>query len=490
MKLSMWILHEWLKKYNPESSIKDSRLNISSVRLFSPDITMDSSILYIGCAEDFSQPKNFGTLCIHGNDTIHLKTVRKEEVLNALLQAFDFYSQWNDHMLEMIYSGQSASDLLAYTEKLFPYPVFLLDSNQSLLAMSLNTDYKTKNTQWENLREFGHSDINLILDFNANHSYVFQYTGLYHLKYTNFADHPAYFYNFFINENLVGLAGLVDDEDKFSRGILDVFILLCQYFDLWFQTHAQEQNTLLLESVLHQAFTEQPFDSDSLQIQFERMGWPSGCQKLLIVLENISEQFNLNNQFCRIINHSVPDCYAILHNQNVCILCGCSSRTDLPISWKLRNYIKSGNYYGCYSDTFTDFKNLHDYFWQAFVTTEFCQKKPGHLASYREFTLTYAFSIIHRYMDIRFVHPEVLLLLEYDRAHHTEFSKTLHAYLRYERSPVRTAEYLNIHRHSLGYRLKRIYELCNFDLNNEKDRLHILNSYAYLSDFESSRLLQ
>ena len=47
MKLSMWILADWLKKYNPQINIKDGRRTLRNVRLLSENVKMESMDVYM-----------------------------------------------------------------------------------------------------------------------------------------------------------------------------------------------------------------------------------------------------------------------------------------------------------------------------------------------------------------------------------------------------------------------------------------------------------
>lgn len=70
-------------------------------------------------------------------------------------------------------------------------------------------------------------------------------------------------------------------------------------------------------------------------------------------------------------------------------------------------------------------------------------------------------------------------LRRYDKANETELYKTLAAYLRNERHATRTAQDLYIHRSTLFYRLDRISDMIQMDLDDPKVRLY-LNLSLYL----------
>lgn len=79
--------------------------------------------------------------------------------------------------------------------------------------------------------------------------------------------------------------------------------------------------------------------------------------------------------------------------------------------------------------------------------------------------------------------PQLLKLIEYDKEHDTEFTYTLQRYLINERNIKITASELHIHRSTMNYRISRLKELLEIDLENSENRLYLLNSF-YMLDFK------
>jgi len=75
------------------------------------------------------------------------------------------------------------------------------------------------------------------------------------------------------------------------------------------------------------------------------------------------------------------------------------------------------------------------------------------------------------------IHPGLSRLRRYDEHHGTDFYNTLYQYLRCERNVVATARALFIHRNSMIYRLQRIQQLLELDLDDVNVRLYLLLSY-------------
>lgn len=90
----------------------------------------------------------------------------------------------------------------------------------------------------------------------------------------------------------------------------------------------------------------------------------------------------------------------------------------------------------------------------------------------------------------RFVEQTIGAVLEYDRAHQTDFVRTLRTYLSCDCSLAATARQLHVHEKTVRYRLDRMQHLGLFDLRSSEDRfrvdlaLRILDTMSLLSSHE------
>lgn len=73
----------------------------------------------------------------------------------------------------------------------------------------------------------------------------------------------------------------------------------------------------------------------------------------------------------------------------------------------------------------------------------------------------------------KFVHPTLLILKEYDEDKNNELIDTLEVYLKCNLNAVKTSEELFVHYKTVLYRLNRIKEITNLDLENREKMLEI-----------------
>ncbi|WKY44214.1 helix-turn-helix domain-containing protein [Eubacteriaceae bacterium ES2] len=72
-----------------------------------------------------------------------------------------------------------------------------------------------------------------------------------------------------------------------------------------------------------------------------------------------------------------------------------------------------------------------------------------------------------QYDIVDFCHSSVFKLKDYDTTHQTEYLKTVYTYITNMKNLVLTADALHIHRNTLTYRLRKIFELLGYNLDNE-----------------------
>jgi DNA-binding PucR family transcriptional regulator len=77
---------------------------------------------------------------------------------------------------------------------------------------------------------------------------------------------------------------------------------------------------------------------------------------------------------------------------------------------------------------------------------------------------------------VHLVSPDLLQLMDHDQTCGTQFFETLKTYLQLERDIPKTAQALIIHRTTLLYRLKKIQQLINLNLDDSDQRLYLMLS--------------
>ncbi len=86
----------------------------------------------------------------------------------------------------------------------------------------------------------------------------------------------------------------------------------------------------------------------------------------------------------------------------------------------------------------------------------------------------------------KFYHPAISSITEYDKKHHTQLLQTLRMHLLHPYEPAKAAQALFIHKNTLFYRINKLKELFELNLNNGDERLSLQLSLKFLEMNSSS----
>ncbi|MDK2807704.1 MAG: hypothetical protein PWP24_437 [Clostridiales bacterium] len=85
---------------------------------------------------------------------------------------------------------------------------------------------------------------------------------------------------------------------------------------------------------------------------------------------------------------------------------------------------------------------------------------------------------------MKYVHPALRLLKQYDDANGTHLYETLKVYAKTGFNQKETADQMFLHRNTLNYRMKRIDEIAGLDLKNPESLFHLMLAY-FIDDYLS-----
>lgn len=100
-----------------------------------------------------------------------------------------------------------------------------------------------------------------------------------------------------------------------------------------------------------------------------------------------------------------------------------------------------------------------------------------HMFYYPHYLFANLKQCIEKQYDLRYLcHDGVLKLYEHDKSSSTSLMNTLKIYLLKERNLVKTAAELHIHRNTLIYRIEKVKDILDNNLDDDTSRMHILLS--------------
>lgn len=148
----------------------------------------------------------------------------------------------------------------------------------------------------------------------------------------------------------------------------------------------------------------------------------------------------------------------------------------------LEIFLKNNNLAASTSNLFSNIIDFKEYYEQAadILNLGLNLNKENYIFYYHDFYLYHCINTLKKSGHIEYYClPELINVIQYDNKNNTNLADTVHKHLIF-RNIVKTAEYLNIHRNTLIYRLDKFKELTNLNLSSGDDIYKLWLSYLIL----------
>ena len=122
MKLSMWIIYDFLKDMSPQAHITDGEPELTNVRILSDSSLTSPNHVYLTRAKEYIYGGKNNVICVHGKDMILLETEDVDMVFNRILDCFDYYDLWEEKCSKMIAQRCSLDVFLEQNAAFFRLP--------------------------------------------------------------------------------------------------------------------------------------------------------------------------------------------------------------------------------------------------------------------------------------------------------------------------------------------------------------------------------
>ncbi len=479
MKVSMHIVKKWLGKYSPEAHILKGDQEIIGVRYFTDDAPLKKEFLYIGHNKDFIETDRRGVICANSGDIILLNTDDIYEVFNEMQEMLEFYNEWEMQIMRLIEENASVNSILEATMHMLGYGLVLTDASHFMLG-EVRMDNKDRSYRLPGgrLSDDTITYINQVLQEHVHDRLPFPGPRDDELDLVR---------NFFDGDVVIGWLVVLDIENEANPEALNQLTeSFCRLLEFWFRINKDSLRLSNQAGVFSDILEGKETDEDRILSRINGIGW-AGAPEMQLAKIDFSEEnlfnrsyllrtipstfagsyvFRFQDELLMIINHSYP------RKDN-------SARRlmDELSDFAVRYRASIGLSY-----PFRDAQNLLNYYEQANIALQFGGGEPGKVYTCEDHAAAYIKSLLRKNLRTDISHQALDILSAHDEKKGTDYYHTLGAYLLMNCDQTRTAEYLHIHRNSLIYRINRIQELLDIDLNDDNLRLYILMSYFIRED--------
>lgn len=456
-----------LRHYHCFPMIQDGKRCIETARLFSFEQEIKQNVLYISGNEN-NETLKYPVICVNGYDILQLNTTDPIQVLNDVMDLIENYNSWEIKIREMILAGVTLQNILEESVSLFDGILGLADlsfyvyaearggrptvgfklSDQTLTLGAIQGISSQKKV-WENTRR------------------------AYPLELPSYHAQGAV-RNLFLNGRHVGWLISICQDRIPGQADLDRLEILAGMIENYLEIHEHENNKTDNISVFRDILTGEQDKQDALY-RLNNIGWKEtgSFQVLLLGRQNeMSLSAAVIERKLRILYDNI---ILIPEGTQWIIINDSGNRNSIQLASFEAFLTKFGWCCGVSASVDNVF-DLASALKMAKVAITYTSDK-NCVCYFESVAVSYALELVRKHSEIPLLHPVLNQLKEYDDVNATELYNTLGTYLLSERNLVITAKKMHIHRNTVFYRIKRIEELTNVDLEDFYTRLYLLMSY-------------
>lgn len=509
MKLSTAILADKLKsKFGLQNKkALSNELHLEQVLFYDDGDEMQPDKIYIytqkpGTAEMLVVPERTVLFCIGKvptrnteNDGQVFQLIDEPSpflLLNEIQRIFDYYDRWEKQIRELSRKADSIQELLDESFRLFLNPIIVSSADYFVIGYSSVIDTREELASLVDLDSVIQSS-----DEYQNGKRIQNQRkkrGAYYL--------PEYItgartlrVNLFENDQFTYQVMMVESLSRFKT--YDGALL--EYLSVYIQRalarliDSQIEIGQRLDRILSDILSNPGRDNKSAEKWFSEFGWQAEHHYFCISLKvNALDWANMTVRFiCKHMESMLEkgaSC-AFQYENNIAIFVNLTRMgkeveeiLERIVSFLKDTFLKAG-----VSNEFVGFEELDAYYRQAATALEVgCRRKPYRwIYRFDEMALDYVLEQASRELPVRLVCSERILRLQnYDRKHHTDYYHTLKTYVENQMNAVQTAKKLFIHRSTFLYRMEKIEELVQLDLNDYDTLLYVMMTFRILEQQE------
>ena len=466
MRLSMWMLLDWLREFAPEPLIHDGTRTLRNVRLLSESREIARTTVYL----QQNDPNTI--MCMNGTDIIAVHSDDVDEILNALLDAFDHYNEWAGQMDDLIRSGCTLKELLELASRELRMRFMAADATYFIYEHS---DYGgiPKNKAWQTIIESRSMELGIILEIDRRPHVRAADAGIYYV------DIPEYkgswpVANIFVNGTHQGW--LIGDRDsgEYTQGELDLLDALKAKVEDWLRQNGGTSTRHEYTGVLSRLIEGEDVGIDEAQRALSVFGWRNTDELRVYAFREIENSGQPTLAIERFLRQLGSNTLMASADGNPALVVNQSLEDMQTLREDMERILALSGCVAGESPCFRDIMELSSCYRAACVAVSEAQ---AGILRFDDIKLPYALSLIreHAAADVR--HAALDILRTYDEKHGTQLFETLASFVRNRGSYVDTYEELFIHRSTLTYRLERICVLTDIDFDNDATWEHLVLSF-------------
>lgn len=509
MELSIKLLVTKLKHHNPQLHLfLGEHITVKGIRLLSGELTTyDSDILYFVNATDLLKilPLNCcaNILCVE-DCSLPLENIYHSKlnliIIDKSIKLIDIFSEVEDILLSHQKLVTSSAKLLnALVEdtgiqyiidiasEILINPIHVCDLSHKILAHTKN--FKINDPTWNTIVNAGYAPFSIVSQHDRA---IFERVRNDSSPVIHFEPNSKIYLlqiRISANNKAIGYITIPGYIKPFGEDDMEIASLLSKVLSLELQKNKFFHNS---KGLMYEYFITDLLDGkirDASTIEDKLKYIDLQLKENIYVINIRSKQYVKESPSLTYIKESINSLVnfgkSVIYDEDIVLVISCNTKVLIPESnlKTLMELLRKNNLIGGISRCFNSLIDLGQHYKESLNALEL-----GTLIDKHKTFYTYEDYAVYHFMNVRgeldnsiqFCHPALFVLVDYDQKHSTNFVTSLYVYLNNDKNIVKSAKILHVHRNTMSYRIDKIAEVMNLDINNKDISFHLLLSFKLL----------
>lgn len=479
LKLSMWMIANRLQVLEPELHLNEKeKQEIRGVRPYA--------------AEEYALVITEGnrTICRYKEEYFIIPDIEKEVVFGLLLDVFDFYNSWEER-IRYLAGKLKFQEVIDSCYSIFYNPLLFLDANYKVMGMSKQFSKDSVDSEWKYLYSNGFSSVQAVHVLQEKRRQeIFHYAVSENkIQCQKLTEDGCMNYSCKVwwKQEICGSLVLMEKNRPINEGDYIILRLLANIL----APYVGKMNFIAQyswgNSVFSKLLSGETVEEDVLDMQLQYYEWEKYdlYQVFLLKYRESTEGDMMYRLLRSSLIQRIPFCVVEIHNQEIVLLLDCSRQNLKEILKKIEDILHR-NQVNCFaSQPASGIEHISFLYHQADTTQKIVQQKEKkYYYDFCEVASGYILREVNNERKRLALYPPIRYFWENGDKKDREALKTLNIYLRNNQSPAETSRQLFIAKNTLNYRLKRLEEKLQLQMNDPEQCLYYLITLETLQALE------
>ena len=298
--------------------------------------------------------------------------------------------------------------------------------------------------------------------------------------------------NLFVDEKATHRLILTECRVEITQGVICVLDILSEKLE-FLLAHEEEETDpdRDIEQIFVRVLSDRTADYMQISRELSELGWGGNHEYICLILQiTYLNQQNLSTKaISRYIKKKLGDSVSFLYQDEIVVFFDLTrlGMNQEEVAGKLVYFIRDTYLKAGYSRVMTGHMNLRRQYVQAKTALDVGSRKKPYLwiHYFSQVAMTYILEqATKRLPGTMICHEGLLELKKHDEENQTQYMETLRVYLEQHLSATQAARELFIHRSTFLYRLDRIREILQSDLDDPEEIFYLELSFRLLEQEE------